>query len=281
MRDNIPISFLTINGNYKGSVVTANGANCFRRIKQYQLFSNTVKKMEVARRIVYAKILNQYMFIKNYHRHKPLEEFARYQQIVKDLIPRCKGSATLQELLGYEGFATRSYFGIYSKLFERQWNFKKRSKRPPLDPVNALISLGYTLLGIEIGGLIESHSMDPSLGIYHSLEYGRHSLALDILEEFRAIVIDRLVVQLLSNKIFKPDEFEYDEDNGCRFKKDALKEFLVRYTKYLNADLGLKEPVSWRQLLWRQVERMVAFVEKNVDYIPLLWGDIYEDSSGI
>lgn len=279
--DNIPVSFLTLNGEYKGSLVTADGANCFRRIKQYEILNNKEKRLALACRIVYAKLYNGYVFIRNYHHHKTLENFGKYNHIVENVIQRCKIAATIQELMGYEGFGTKSYFAMYTALFGKQWNFTKRTKRPPLDPVNAMMSLGYTLVSTEIASLLESHGLDTSLGVYHSLEYGRQSLALDIVEEFRAVLVDRFVFQLLSQKIFKPDDFEYDEQKGCRFKKEALKEYLVRYNKLLNTDLGLKEPVTWRQLLWRQVERMVAFIDKDVEYMPLLYGEVYESSSGI
>jgi len=279
--DNIPVSFLTLSGEYKGSLVTATGANCFRRIKQYQMLHNKEKRMNVARRIVYAKLYNQYVFIRNYHHHKTIENFGRYMQIFENVLKRCNAATTIQELMGLEGFGTKSYFGMFSSLFDTQWNFTKRTKRPPLDPINAMMSLGYTLVSVELASLLESHGLDASLGVYHSLEYGRQSLALDIVEEFRAVLVDRLVLQLVSQRIFKPDDFEYDKEKGCRFKKDKLKDFLVRYEKLLNTDLGLKEPVTWRQLLWRQVERMVAFIDKNVEYIPLLYGEVYESGSGI
>lgn len=279
--DNIPVSFLTLDGHYKGSLVHADSANCVRRIKQYQMFHNKEKKMNVARRIVYAKLYNQYVFIRNYHYHKTIENFGKYMHIMENLIKRINAAATTQELMGIEGFGTKSYFSMYSALFDTQWNFTKRTKRPPLDPINAMMSFGYTLVTIELASLLESHGLDTSLGMYHSLEYGRQSLALDIVEEFRAVLVDRFILHLASQRIFNPEDFEYDNQKGCRFKKEKLKDFLVRYEKLLNTDLGLKEPVTWRQLLWRQVERMVAYIDKNVEYMPLLYGEVYESSSGV
>ncbi len=281
LRNEIPVSFLTIHGEYKGTLLPLKKGNTILRLKQYDKVQNSYKKLILARRIVYGKLYNSFAFIQSYHRHKPLEQFERYKQITQKLLTECLTAWQKDVIMGYEGFGTRSYFLMYSSLFDLKWNFKKRTKRPPLDPINAMMSLGYTLLGTELAGLIESHGLDASLGMYHVLEYGRQSLALDILEEFRSLVVDRFVLHLATQNIFSEYDFEYDENNGCRFKKESLKNFLDRFNKWLNADLGFKEKITWRQILWRQVERMAQYIDKDIEYMPYIHEDINADSSGL
>jgi len=175
--------------------------------------------------------------------------------------------------MGLEGFAARAYYYMFTRLFGAEWGFTRRTRRPPADPVNAVLSFGYTLVSSELSALVESHGLDPGIGFYHTLEYGRPSLAVDLVEEFRAPLVDRFALYLTRRKILSPADFETVEGKGCRFRQEALKRFFIEYEKWMTGNPGFKEDVSRRSLLWRQTERAVKFVENGEPYRPLDMGE--------
>lgn len=135
-------------------------------------------------------------------------------------------------LMGYEGSAASSYFSAYTTLFPESLNFKGRNRRPPLDPVNSVLSLCYTLLHYNLVREIEMIGLDPYIGFYHSFEYGRESLACDLVELYRTDV-DRFVWQLFRERNFTERDFAYDEIRpGCYMKKGARERFYFLHEEW-------------------------------------------------
>jgi len=269
----IPISLLTRSGELKGIVSPGQDKNIIRRVAQFRLIDNPEYCLAFSRSIMDAKLRNACEFLQRYHRHVPLQNFPEYRATVERLVWAITDAADTQALMGMEGFASRGYYHIFGLIIPGEFSFRGRNKRPPADPVNAILSLGYTILTGEIRSLIAAHGLDPGAGCYHALEYGRPSLAVDILEEFRAVVIDRFAVHLVKQRIVSPHDFELVEGKGCRFSREALGRFYVEYEKWMTRDLGLKEAVTWRDLLLRQVYRIAKAVDSASPYRPLLYGD--------
>ncbi len=121
------------------------------------------------------------------------------------------------------------YFQAYGRMFRRSLRFQKRSRRPPQDPINAALSLGYSLLFSEAIAVVAAIGFDPYLGFFHAPEYGRCSLALDLMEEFRAAVVDRLVLMLFNMEVLLPEHFTAAENGGVWFSPDAQKRFPSEY----------------------------------------------------
>jgi len=118
---------------------------------------------------------------------------------------RAARQTAIESLLGVEGDAARIYFGMFGTMLRSDLTFAGRSRRPPRDPVNALLSFGYTLLTTELTGALAAQGLDPFVGVLHDLDYGRPSLALDLLEEFRQPIIDRLVLSVVNRGVLKAD----------------------------------------------------------------------------
>jgi CRISPR-associated protein Cas1 len=163
----------------------------------------------------------------------------------------------LGELMGMEGRAAASYFPAFRALLTDEWAayFTKRQKRPPTDPVNALLSYGYTLLTNQTTSAAYKVGFDPYVGYLHSTQYGKPALALDIVEMFRAPIVDSVVLTLLNNRMLTPDSFE--ETLGTwQMRDDARKIFLTKYEERLNTEIThpvFKTKVSYRRCLELQM----------------------------
>jgi CRISPR-associated protein Cas1 len=145
--------------------------------------------------------------------------------------------------------------------------FDGRNRRPPRDPLNALLSFGYVLAGNEIQALLDGMGFDPYLGFYHQIDYGRPSLALDLLEEFRAPLVDRLCTRLLNLRVFQKEDFAGTPEKGVILKKESLKRFFPLWEQELTAPLELgEETASFRQLFRRQAERLARTLTDGEPY---------------
>ena len=147
--------------------------------------------------------------------------------------------------------------------------FTGRNRRPPRDPVNALLSFGYVLAGTEIQSLLDGLGFDPFFGFFHQIEYGRPSLALDLLEEFRAPLIDRFTLRLLNLGLLREADFGSDPESGVRLKKESLARFFELYQRELTTPIKVDgEELSYRHLFRRQAERLGRALTEGLPYEP-------------
>lgn len=155
-------------------------------------------------------------------------------------------------------------------MFSKELRFETRTKRPPKDPVSALLSLGYTLLTNEILSAVSANGMDPYIGFLHGVVYGRPSLALDIVEEFRHPLIDRFTLNLFNNEIFTRQDFQSLEQQGVYLQKDAFKKYLTLYEKRMLEPVafGKDEKISYREIIKRQVLTMNKAIKNRQIYQP-------------
>lgn len=208
--------------------------NGLLRLRQYEkAHSEFVREyaQEIVKRKIKAQmgLLDEVLAI----RHDLRLEIKSALGILENILDRLNSELfNIESLKGLEGSASASYFSAYIKLFPETLGFHKRTRRPPLDPVNAMLSLCYTLLHFEIVREIEVIGLDPTIGFYHQFEYGRESLACDIVEVFRCDV-DRLVWNLFRERIFTSDDFVKDHENsGYYLKKQKRKDFYHLYENW-------------------------------------------------
>ncbi len=180
----------------------------------------------------------------------------------------------MNELRGLEGGAARAYFTIFQSAFDADWRFERRTRRPPRDPVNALLSLGYTMLGNSIAAALEIMGLDPYVGYFHELKPGRPALALDLLEEFRAPFVDSLVMSLVNRNVFSREDFFCDpnRNNGIYLVKKAFKEFLHAFSDRLESEIHIpdvKRAMSYRKILEIQAHELAGVLQgKRESYTP-------------
>ena len=174
--------------------------------------------------------------------------------------------------MGIEGTGTRIYFQALKEILPSWTNFQKREKRPPKDPMNSCLSFGYTILYGEVLTGIATAGLEPFAGYLHSDRSGKPSLALDLIEEFRQDIIDRLIFRLMAKKILKDDDFE-QTSHMTRFTDDGKKKFLQHLYEHIES--GVEMPngkhLSYKQLIIKQARALTRFLlSKKKTYEPFI-----------
>jgi CRISPR-associated protein Cas1 len=168
-------------------------------------------------------------------------------------------AAELNVMRGAEGAAAAAYFRAFDRMVRQPFVFERRSQHPAHNGVNALLNLGYTLLSQEIAGRAETVGLDPRIGYFHGVRYGRSSLALDLLEPFRVDVVDRLTLSALNRRVFSPDDFvDFGRPKGVRLTPRALKRYLSHY------EGSLSEPGAKGETPRARVQRAVTELRNAV-----------------
>jgi len=209
--------------------------NGLLRLRQYEKSLSCDFPLSVAKQIIKRKVERQRDFLEYVRQRRPdlgrilKSSIITLEEVIRDIE---KGDTGMESLRGLEGGGASVYFSAYTTIFPESLNFLKRNKRPPLDPVNAILSLCYTLLHFEMVREIEVIGLDPTIGFYHQFDYGRESLACDLVEPHRPTV-DRFVWELFRKRVFTPRDFAMDDERpGCYLKKKARKRFYPLYEEW-------------------------------------------------
>lgn len=204
----IPVSYLTRSGRLLGTTLGMLGNNVELRVSQHELHRDEAKRLEVARVIVRAKIRNQRTLLRRNDRGEPADALNE----MSSLASAATKAAAVDELMGLEGRAARVYFERLSAVIrdrtDGELEMKGRSKRPPRDPVNAMLSFGYSVLAKDMTAITHRVGFDPMVGFLHSRGFGRPALALDLMEEFRPLIVDSTVLRMVAQKQAKHGDFK-------------------------------------------------------------------------
>ncbi len=266
------ISMMTSDGHFRGRVQSALGKNSELRRLQHEKTKDIKYTLEFTKKVSSAKISNGMKLLKDFHYNKNNPVNIDCFDKLQEYIEKISNAESIEEIRGYEGNAAKIYFreGISECLINKM-GFNTRQYFPSPDPVNALLSFGYSFISREMQGILDAFGLDPYIGFFHQIKYGRASLSLDMIEEFRHCYIDRLILKLVNKKILDEDDFYYNEKRGgCYLKKDALKVFIKHFEEYAdkeNVSYG-EGKFSFRKILWKQAEKMKESLEKNVPYQP-------------
>ena len=237
LHKNIPVSFLSSRGKYRGKLQPECAKDVRIRQSQYAVASDPQRCLELAKGFVRGKLINSLRFCKR-QRTGDAEVGAAINAIGATL-KRVDSAKNLDSLLGYEGAATAAYYRAFRVFLSRDWGFAKREFHPPPDPINAMLSLGYTLLYNHVQAFINVVGLDPYCGYFHQPRHGHAALASDLMEEFRSIVVNGYVLSLANNNRVSPGDFVSNR-KGIRFTREALNRFLVGY--YRRMSQGFQHP---------------------------------------
>ncbi len=291
----IEITFLGRYGQFKGRLSPPFSKNAILRMAQYRAHQDMGKRCELARRFVIGKLANQRQRLLRYNRAQAdLEVSQAINQLaasmktlealpVQNVFPartvasgdhRIEGTP-LETILGIEGAGSAAYFNCFGKLLSdaRQWPFPGRVKRPPTDPVNALLSFGYSLLTNKVASAVQLVGFDHFVGYLHSSFYGRPALALDLMEEFRPLIVDSVVLNILNHRVLTRNDFEV-ELGAYRLKHEKHKVFFTKLEERLDEEVnhptfGYK--TTYRRCIELQVRLLAKFVTGEIgEYPPLL-----------
>ena len=231
----IPACFLTRSGRWIGGFYPTTNGHALRRLRQYEIARNAEPALTIARALVAAKVRNSRRVLQRLAANRSLSKEPGQMGVCNSLLAtlhKAEQAAKRDALRGYEGIAAALYFKRLAAFFPENIPFKSRSRRPPRDPANALLSWTYSIVLSEIDGAVRSAGLDPCLGFLHDISYGRPSLSVDLLEPLRPPLCDMLVLHLLNHGILTKDNFEYNaEDGGTYLTRNARKDFFIEYER--------------------------------------------------
>lgn len=267
LEQGIDVSFISRSGRIRGRLVSSESRNVFLRLAQYERSRDDAFRVRMARAFVAGKLRNQRTVLLRHQRNHPETEL----QAAVDAIGRCidelPHKRAVDAVMGLEGAGSAAYFRGFAKMVRRGLTFEARRKHPAPDPINALLSFGYVLLTNEADGALSGVGFDPFIGFLHGLRYGRRSLPLDLVEEFRHPVVDGLVLNCCNLGMVSTEEFVTAADGSVRMVPAFLKRFLEEYDKRLR-EPGGEGRASWREIIRQQAERLETAVLDNSEYEP-------------
>ncbi|MDT3695305.1 MAG: type I-C CRISPR-associated endonuclease Cas1c [Ignavibacterium sp.] len=275
--NNVGVSYLTETGKFLAKVYGAQKGNVLLRKAQYAISDNEFESLKIAKPIIAAKVSNYRYLLLRHQRNHPeniSDEVINSADILGSRLKNIKEAETLDELRGYEGECANIYFNILSDLITSQkedFIFTKRSKRPPLDPANALLSFLYSILANDVRSALETVGLDPQVGFLHQLRPGRPSLALDIMEEFRAYLGDRVMLNLINLKQVNIRDFEIRESGEVRMSDNARKELLTAYQKRKQEEIThpfLGEKMTIGLLPHIQAQLLARYIRGDMENYP-------------
>jgi CRISP-associated protein Cas1 len=276
MREEIPVTYASTGGWVLGHTVSTGHRNVATRIAQSRAAFDERRSLAFARSLVAAKIRNCRVFLRrNFKVGDEAERDVTLEALAR-LADRAAYAPSEAELLGFEGEAAARYFRMFATMLGAaaadfpEFAFEKRTRRPPADPVNALLSFAYTLLTRTWLTVLSAVGFDPYLGFYHRPRFGRPALALDMMEPFRPILADSTVIQAVNNSEVKADGF-VAAGRAVSLKPNARKAFIAAYERRLDQEVthpvfGYR--VSMRRLLEVQARLLARHVSGEIDEYP-------------
>lgn len=231
LESNVGLSFFTEFGKFQAQVVGMPKGNVLLRRTQYRWADDAEKAVSVARLMVAAKVGNcRAVLLREQRNHGDHDDLARAVRALAALLRNIRHASSIPQLMGLEGEAASVYFGVFAHLLRAPgFDFCGRVRRPPADPVNALLSFAYVLLASECASALAGVGLDPYVGFLHQDRPGRKSLALDLMEELRAPMADRFVLTLINRGQVKSTDFVTEASGAVRLTEDARKALLTAY----------------------------------------------------
>ncbi len=277
----VSVSFLTDNGRFLAKAVGSASGNVTLRRNQFRMADDLDQSLSIARSVLSGKLVNSRTLLRRVARDRQrvaAESLDRAADSLGTVLRRLPAATDLDDIRGLEGDAARTYFGVFEHLLasgEEVFIFTGRNRRPPLDPVNCLLSFVYTILLHDIRSSLESVGLDPEVGFLHRDRPGRPSLALDLLEEFRPAVADRLVLSLINRGQVKTSGFETSGSGAVTMDEDTRKEVLVAYQKRKQQEMEhpfLKEKMPLGLFPFAQALLLARHIRGDLHgYPPYLW----------
>jgi CRISPR-associated protein Cas1 len=278
----IGICYLTPTGRFIGRLKGESKGNILLRRRQYRVADDEAESVAIAKNIICAKIYNEKWtierYIRQYDNRIDTVQLKKSSGYLSELLRKSSQALDLSELRGMEGLAQVTYFSCFNDMILNQkedFQFDRRTRRPPLNPINAMLSYIYSILSNDVASALESVGLDAYAGFMHSDRPGRVSLALDLMEEFRSPIADRFVLSLINTNQIKKDDFIY-QDNGAVLIKDDSKRLIIKLWQERKQRTiihpFLKEKTEWGLVPFLQAMLLSRFLRGDLDgYPPFMW----------
>ncbi|MBD2027015.1 type I-D CRISPR-associated endonuclease Cas1d [Leptolyngbya sp. FACHB-711] len=257
------VHYLSSFGTYLGSALPGSSRNGQLRLAQYALYLDRDRRLDLVKAIVTAKIQNQYTVL---YRHGQTENPLKQRK------KQVEQQTTLDKVRGIEGMAAREYFALWQAMVGESWSFTGRNRRPPTDPVNSLLSFAYGLLRGQVTAAAHLAGLDPYIGYLHEVHHGQPALVLDLMEEFRPLVADNVVLAVLNNREIQPKDFT-ESLGAYRLSDDGRKRFLQAFERKLISEFT--HPVfdyrcTYRRAIELQARLLSRHLQEGISYKPLI-----------
>lgn len=274
--------FMSRSGKFLERVEGEVNGNVLLRRKQYRVADNSQESLEIARNIIAAKLYNSRWVLERTIRDHSMridtELFKSKSLFLKNAVDNAMKAENIDILRGIEGEAASVYFSVFDDMILQQeddFKFNGRNRRPPLDRVNAMLSFAYSLCTSMCTSALEAVGLDAYVGFMHTDRPGRRSLALDLLEEFRAVMCDRFVLTMINKRTISPDQFEMREDGAVLLNDDGRRTFLTAWQNRKDEEIKhpfLEEKVQWGMIPYTQALLLSRYLRDDLDsYPPFLW----------
>lgn len=279
---NILLCFLTPTGKFLARVTGKEYGNVTLRKEQYRISDNPELSCKIAKNFITGKVFNAKWVIERVTREHALsvdcEKLKKVSAQLQKFIELVRDSTSSDQLRGYEGEAASLYFSVFDDLILQQkehFYFDGRTKRPPMDRVNAMLSFVYTLLANYTASALETVGLDPYVGFLHTDRPGRISLALDLMEELRPVMADRFVLSLINKRIVNADGFTVRENGSVEMSDDTRKIILAQWQSRRQEKIShpfLDEKIEWGLVPYAQARLLARTIRNDLDaYPPFMW----------
>ncbi|NEQ95958.1 MAG: CRISPR-associated endonuclease Cas1, partial [Cyanothece sp. SIO2G6] len=275
LAQHIPAIFLTQLGDYKGHLWSNEFCDLPIEAAQFGRRHDPAFQLQMARQIVYGKVMNSRLTLLRLNRKRRNSAVTTRVKRLSQHLRSIEQATDLNQLRGYEGAAARLYFGALGQLITNPgFSLEGRNRRPPKDPVNSLLSFGYTLLFNNVMSLILAEGLNPYLGNLHRSEKKEPHLAFDLTEEFRAPVVDSLVLALINKKILRPTDFTFPNDKGGVYLEEPGRRVFLKHFEEHISELRfhrrLEQRMSYRRAIQTQVQQYKQCLQSSSQYHPFI-----------
>lgn len=281
-KQGIQLCFMTPNGRFLARTCGEDRGNVLLRKRQYRISDDPEQSCLIARNFIFGKVYNMRWMIERTVRDHPMrvesDELKRLSRQMADQLPAIAEATDLDVLRGLEGEASSRYFAAFDQMILNQkedFCFKDRNRRPPMDNVNALLSFAYTMLANDCGAALESVGLDSYVGFLHRDRPGRASLSLDLMEELRGPMADRMVLTLINTRAIQAKHFRKQADHAVLLNDEGRKVFLSAWQERKREPLThpyLKEKIYWGLVPYVQALLLARYLRGDLDgYPPFLW----------
>ena len=278
----IGLAFCSPRGRFLARVSGSAQGNVLLRRMQYRVADDPMQSCRIAKNMIFGKVYNARWSIERMRRDHAMrideKRFAAVSARLQGLLPQIAEETTLDSLRGLEGIGAAAYFSVLDDMIlqgKETFFFHERSRRPPMDAFNALLSFVYVLLAHDCASALESVGLDAYVGYLHRDRPGRESLALDLMEELRPCLADRFVLTLINNRIMKADSFEFRESGAVLLTDDGRKTFVQKWQERKKETIThpyLEEKVPWGLVPYVQSLLLARYLRGDLDgYPPFLW----------
>lgn len=278
----VGFALCTPNGRFLARVSGEISGNVLLRRTQYRTADDAAASCKIARTMIFAKLYNSRWSIERTRRDHGMRvddaKLEEASQSIKALLPQAISAENMESLRGIEGNGANTYFGAFDEMIlnaKDVFYFNSRSRRPPLDRVNAMLSFAYSLLAHDCASALESSGLDPYVGFLHRDRPGRESLALDLMEELRPCMADRFVLKLINNRMVKKTDFVMQDSGAVLLTDEGRRSFIKAWQDKKREELKhpyLGEKLKWGLIPYIQAQLLGRYLRGDLDdYPPFLW----------